>query len=117
MKTLFETIEEIKKHLVASDGGDTDGVILIYHQPDKYEWRPVTNEEEGIKLEKPTEVFIPFKQQHRCVLRKVDPLNQEYLIAVHIADIALTLMAEDRKQARELLEKYRKELKDKAKKV
>jgi hypothetical protein len=111
MKTLFEVIEEIKKHLVASDGGDTDGVIIVYHQPDEYEWRSVTNYDEGINLVKPNEVFIPFRQQHRQLLRKVNKMDQEYLIATHIADIALTLMVEDRKQADKLLEKYKKELK------
>jgi hypothetical protein len=112
MKTLFELIEEVQKHLVASDGGDTDGIIILYHQPDKYEWYPVTNEAEGIDLDKPNEVYIPFKQQHRQLLRKVDPINQEYLIAVHIADIALTLMCEDRRQAQKLLEKYQKQFKE-----
>jgi hypothetical protein len=115
MKTLFEIIEEIKNHLVASDGADTDGVIVVYHQPDKYEWRPVTNEEEGINLDKPNEVYIPFKQQQRQLLRKVDPTDQEYLIAVHIADIALTLMCEDRRQAQKLLEKYQKQFKEEKK--
>jgi hypothetical protein len=68
MKTLHETVVAIRKHLLASDGADTDGIILIYDQPDKYDWRSLLHEEEGINLEKPNEVYIPFKQSHRELL-------------------------------------------------
>lgn len=106
MKTLFITVQEIHKYLRSSALPDLDGVAIVYHAPDNYDWYPVENLPEVQDTDKPEIVYIPFLEVHRVQLRKLDQETGEYLIMTHIADIALSLMIEDRKEALELFKKF-----------